>query len=262
MNINFKWIGGATWILNINNIKIACDPVLSDAGSIIDFKIFQTTRLIKPYFDQHDFDNINYWLLTHYHEDHLDDTGIKVLSKNSSIICDRITKLVLRKNGIKNTKPMRWKDIIEFNPSEDEKIKIECIPAIHSRFKFLKKKIFNGNGYNVVYQKGDDNFSIYVTGDTLLKKELINNVKDAGYDLIIGNIGSAKIEKGILGAFIGRLTMNANDLKKLKTITKSKRAIAVHHGTFSHYSEIIDQKKKNSYEDIIFVNPGETIQIT
>jgi len=39
MKITFKWIGGATWILRLNDLKNACDPVQSINYKIKDFKI-------------------------------------------------------------------------------------------------------------------------------------------------------------------------------------------------------------------------------
>jgi L-ascorbate metabolism protein UlaG (beta-lactamase superfamily) len=37
MEIIFHWIGGATFVMTIGNLNIACDPVLCEKGEIQDF---------------------------------------------------------------------------------------------------------------------------------------------------------------------------------------------------------------------------------
>ena len=51
MEMTFTWIGGATWILKIQNVlRIACDPVLCPAGTIQYYGFFSSTRLNEPVF--------------------------------------------------------------------------------------------------------------------------------------------------------------------------------------------------------------------
>ncbi len=42
MDIEFNWIGGATFVLTLDNLKIACDPVLCKKGIVQDYFWFKT----------------------------------------------------------------------------------------------------------------------------------------------------------------------------------------------------------------------------
>ncbi len=47
--IQFKWIGAATWVLNINGLKIACDPVLCPKNTVHKYAPgLKSKRLTEP----------------------------------------------------------------------------------------------------------------------------------------------------------------------------------------------------------------------
>lgn len=52
MKIVFKWIGGATFILSIDDLNIAVDPVLCDKGTVQDFFWFKSERIEKAIGDR------------------------------------------------------------------------------------------------------------------------------------------------------------------------------------------------------------------
>ena len=37
MDVRFKWIGGATWLLEVGDVRIGCDPVLCPMGTVQDY---------------------------------------------------------------------------------------------------------------------------------------------------------------------------------------------------------------------------------
>ena len=49
MEIVFHWIGGATFVLSIGKLNIACDPVLCEKGTIQDYFWFKSKRLDTNY---------------------------------------------------------------------------------------------------------------------------------------------------------------------------------------------------------------------
>jgi N-acyl-phosphatidylethanolamine-hydrolysing phospholipase D len=115
MKISFKWIGGATWILQIDNLKIACDPVLCEEGHIQDYKYFKTKRLNNPVYDKADFKNINLWLLTHNHEDHIDPPGFKMINKDSAIISHIGCRRYFRNDIFKDLRFLSWNEESEIS---------------------------------------------------------------------------------------------------------------------------------------------------
>lgn len=83
-----NWIGGATFILSIGNLNIAVDPVLCQKGTVQDYFWFKSERIEQPVYSEGDFENIDLWLITHNHEDHLDSIGLSKISSSSKVICN------------------------------------------------------------------------------------------------------------------------------------------------------------------------------
>ncbi|MBK7030427.1 MAG: MBL fold metallo-hydrolase [Bacteroidales bacterium] len=130
MEILFNWIGGATFILSIGNLKIAVDPVLCEKGTVQDFFWFKSKRIESPVYSDSDFEKIDLWLITHRHEDHLDKTGLSKISDSSIIICNKDSYNVLKQNGADDITVLRWKQVTKIYLREYQ-IEIEAIPAIH-----------------------------------------------------------------------------------------------------------------------------------
>jgi L-ascorbate metabolism protein UlaG (beta-lactamase superfamily) len=59
MELIFNWIGGATFVLSIGDLNIACDPVLCEKGTIQDFFWFKSQRIEQPVYSENDFENID-----------------------------------------------------------------------------------------------------------------------------------------------------------------------------------------------------------
>ena len=104
MKIDFKWVGAACFILEIDKqFKIACDPSLSPKGTLYDFKFFKSERTIGPEYDASDFKDVDLWLLTHNHLDHLDNDGISVLNQESVKLCHPNVEKKLAEKGLNKT---------------------------------------------------------------------------------------------------------------------------------------------------------------
>ncbi len=260
MQINFKWIGGATWILNIDDIKIACDPVLCPKGHIQNYKYFKTTRLNDPVFNRSDFKDVNIWLLTHNHEDHIDEFGLKIINNESIIVAHRNLKSGFNNDMYRNIKYLGWNEQTTYSIN-DIILKIRSIPAIHAKKKFISSKIGNGNGYILEIIKHKLKYNIYVTGDSVYSKSVKKYFNKIDLDLIIANAGSAMAGRSFISYVIGRITNNTGDLIKLNSALNSKALIPVHWGTFSHYTEIIDKDSFKEYKNIRFMNVGESITL-
>jgi L-ascorbate metabolism protein UlaG (beta-lactamase superfamily) len=89
MEVEFQSIGGATFVITIGDLKIACDPVLCAKGTILDFFWFKSRRVESPVFDNTTFKDVDLWLITHNHADHLDDAGLSVIGHHSTVVCNK-----------------------------------------------------------------------------------------------------------------------------------------------------------------------------
>lgn len=256
MNISFKWIGGATWILRAGSITIACDPVLCPAGHMQDYKYFKTKRRTGPVYDKADFKNITLWLLTHNHEDHLDSYGSEVIQKDATVIADKGLTAFLKKEAFPDARILKWneKTVVEKN---DMAITVTAVPAIHAKKAFLSGAIGNGNGYLLEIASRNSRYVAYVTGDAVYRRNIRERAGIPPIDLIIANAGAAKIGTSLPGLLIGRITNSIHDLKRMYSELKPKRLIPVHWGTFTHYTESIPPDAFINHGGITTVNAGE-----
>ena len=261
MNISFKWVGGATWILRINNFKVACDPVLCPEGHIQDYKYFKTKRIDNPVYDDDDFEKINLWLLTHNHEDHIDAPGFKKIEKESTVISHKGLKRFFKKDGYNDVRYLDWREDTVI-PFDDITIKIKAVPAIHAKKTLFGGAIGNGNGYLLEVTGADSKYRVYVTGDSVYNKNINTDMGNSNIDLIIANAGSAMVGKYLLSNIIGRITNNIQDIIKMNYELKPKILIPVHWGTFTHYSEIITAGSFVKYDNIKIVKVGECISVS
>ncbi|MFZ4056519.1 MAG: MBL fold metallo-hydrolase [Ferruginibacter sp.] len=253
MNISFQWIGGATFILNVGDLKIACDPVLCEKGTVQDYFWFKSKRLEEPIYETTTFNNIDLWLITHNHEDHLDTIGLSTIHSNCTVVSNGNASTVLKKSGISDLTILDWYNTKQFSIN-GYTIKVEAIPAIHGVnpvSAFFAGKV---NGYYLTISKGEEIFNCYITGDTVYKNKVIQALKGKAIDLLVANMGAAKA-----GSWIMTLTLNASMLKKMIQVLQPKMVIPVHYGTFEHYKEPITKIEAINDERIKFVKLGSTI---
>lgn len=251
MNLKFKWIGGATCIISFDGIKIAIDPVLCKKGTVQDYFWFKSKRLENPIYDSKDFKDIHLWLITHNHEDHLDNKGLKVIQKDAIVISN--------KNSLKKLQNKQLKKSIILSHHQEKKviiknysITIKAIPAIHGINPLSALFAGKVNGYLITIQKDKTKKTIYFTSDTVYKKKVIRAVANQNIDLLIPNMGAAK-----QGTWIMTLTLNAKMLSKMALQLKPKHIVPVHFGTFEHYNEPISEIKKYNIQNLSILKVGD-----
>lgn len=256
MKIEFNWIGGATFILSIDNLKIAVDPVLCEKGTIQDYFWFKSKRIEDPMYELEDFRDIDFWLITHDHEDHLDKDGLDVIEKDSIIISNKNASKKLNTKSFSDLTILNWGQNKTIR-IKDFEINIEAIPAIHGVNPISALLAGKGNGYYVNIKKDEQKFKFYLTGDTIYNAKTINALVNKKIDLLIPNMGAASQRTWIM-----TLTLNAKMLKKLIEKLNPKKVIPVHYGTFKHYKEPVEKIIAIADNRIEIVNVGETLIIT
>lgn len=255
MKILFYWIGGATFILSIGNLKIAVDPVLCEKGIVQDYFWFKSKRIEQPIYTEMDFENIDLWLITHNHEDHIDSIGLSVISNLSKIISNKNSSKILQENGKNDLTILSWNQTKEFNIKGYE-IEIEAIPAIHGVNPLSALIAGKVNGYYLTVSKGKEKIRIYITGDTVYKNKIIKTFENKEIDLLIPNMGAAK-----QGSWIMSLTLNSKMLKKMISKLNPEIVIPVHYGTFAHYKEPVENIKEIDDKRIKIVEVGSKTEL-
>ncbi len=251
MNIEFKWVGGATWILTVNGIKIACDPVLCPKGTMMKPRFLKSYRQNNPVYYKDDFKDIDIWLITHGHDDHLDKQGLAQIASGSSVITHKNAAGLLKKvNGI-SAQILTWgqKTTLEFG---ELTVTIEAIPAVHGEKRIGALLAGGVNGYWLSMNTREESFTAYVTADTVDHSKVLNAIDGRQLDLLIPNMGAAG---GY--SFMGVLTLNAKMLKSFLDILHPKLCLPVHFGTFGHYAEPISVLVQMAEKCVKILDLGE-----
>lgn len=251
MKITFNWLGGASCILTLDDLKIAIDPVLCQKGTIQNYVLFKSERLEEPIYSDSDFENIDLWLITHAHEDHLDQIGLSKIASNSRAVCNANASKVLK--GHTNLTLLKWGQTRIFNIN-GYTITAEAIPAIHGVNPIIAFLIGRVNGYLITIQKGNETIRIYFTGDTVYKKRIKRVIAGRKIDLMIPNMGAAS-----QGTWLMTLTLNSKMLRKLIGDLSPKAVIPVHYGTFEHYREPLESIVAIKDDRIKIIEPGQKI---
>jgi len=251
--MKIQWIGGATVLIQVNNLKIVCDPVLCKKDTIQDYRYFKSMRINDPVFDEETFQNIDLLLITHFHLDHFDDIAKSVVNSN-------ITLSNEHKNGINTNKQI----VLQNNETyteilKDTKIIITAIAATHGKNRIFGNLVGKNIGYLIKLENKNKKYVIYIAGDDVFKKQK-RQLVGMHIDLLIVNAGAATVGKGLLGRVIGRITNNETDLIKLNKVYKPNYILPVHFGTFSHYQETT-YIKESIGNNAMLLSPGESIEI-
>ncbi len=251
--MKIQWIGGATVLLQFNNLKILCDPVLCSKDTMQDYRYFKSIRMTDPVYDEYTLQNIDFLLITHNHLDHFDDIAQSRVSSNIAIVNKYNDKINSHKQITLNNYETYTGNL------KDIKISITAIPATHGRNQIIGNLVGKNIGYLIILENKTNKYVIYITGDDVFKKRK-RHLVDMNIDIIIAYAGAATIGNNLLGKILGRITNNRNDLIKLNKVYNPKYLVPVHFGTFSHYQDK-NYIKESIGNNVLVLVPGESIEI-
>ena len=254
-DITFKWIGAATWVLNIDGVKIACDPVLCGKETVQDHRFFKGKRRTDPQYTDNDFKDIDFWLLTHPHEDHIDAYGVTKIEPSTKIYANSNLKKWLKLIYAKNVDYLKWGERRIFQKN-DIKITIEAIPCIHASNYIVAKFAGSVNGYWLTIEKNKSIIEIYVSGDTINHKKVKNHLKGYKADIMIPFVGAGGLTK--LG---GPYTFTASQVIDMAKVINPVKILPVHHKTFSIYEEPIEELYKYNDDRVVKFDEGDIINL-
>ena len=212
------WIGHATFLIKLGNTTIITDPLFSkNAGPLI----FGPKRYVDPAINLKEIPEVNLFLLTHNHYDHLDYRTIKKFPyKKAKVLTPLKLGKYFTRNGFSEVQEMDWYDQTEVND-----LKITLMPAVH----WSKRTLTDTNktlwGSFLIEYKNKKIFFACDTGYGNIYKDLGNRY--GPIDLTFVNIGAydfrPMFEKSIYHA-------NPEEALNIGQDLKSKKVLGMHWG--------------------------------
>ena len=221
-NDYIAWIGHATFLIKLGNTTIITDPVFEkNMGPLI----FGPKRYVDPAINLNEIPEVNLFLLTHNHYDHLSTRTIKKFpNKKAKVLTPLNLGKYFTKNGFRDVKEMDWYDKIKVND-----LKITFLPAVH----WSKRTFWDTNktlwGNFLIEYKDKKIFFACDTGYGNIYKEL--GTKYGPIDLTFINIGAynfypmaQKKDKSIYHT-------NPEEALNIGLDLKSRKVLGMHWGT-------------------------------
>jgi L-ascorbate metabolism protein UlaG (beta-lactamase superfamily) len=206
--------------------KILVDPCLGPKGSLPPYTLFRKKPKFNPVVDlppnsESMLSQITSGLITHCrygHFDHLDKSGVRLLSQNHiPVYCNKTDETFLKRRHIKAI-PLTINQKSSFLTGS-----ITPISAKHGH-GLIGKLMGSGAGYFIELPNEK---SIYISGDTILTPSVRDALSDLKPDISILNAGTATLDFG------KPILMTVNEqLEFMKTA--SNVVIAVHLDAFNH----------------------------
>ena len=216
------WIGHATFLIKLGNTTIITDPVFEkNMGPLI----FGPKRYVDPAINLSEIPEVNLFLLTHNHYDHLSTRTIQRFPyKKSKVLAPLKLGKYFTRNGFSDVNEMDWYDEIKVND-----LKITFLPAVH----WSKRSLWDTNktlwGSFLIEYKNKKIFFACDTGYGNIYKEL--GKKYGPIDLTFINIGaynfypmSPRKDKSIYHT-------NPEEALNIGQDLKSKKVLGMHWGT-------------------------------
>lgn len=240
MNIKFFHVGGACFVLDIDEkIKFACDPFLKPDGTKYNFKLFSSTRVKPPIYDESVFNDIKIWMITHGHADHIDEIGVSKIQEDSVVITCKNALHILSSKKLSSLWVLDWNDTREISMGQ-YKVSIKVIPAFHGNSLIMRTFVGKVNGYYITISHGIEKKTIYVTSDTVYHAKVLKPLENEKIDILIANLG--EVRKDMNG---GPLTMSVPMLKQMVNKISPKVVVPVHYDDFTHYETSKDEIERH-----------------
>jgi L-ascorbate metabolism protein UlaG (beta-lactamase superfamily) len=212
--MKFTWIGGPTFVLELGAFRILGDPVFADALEMAPHgEVIRVAPL--PDVDASDVDAV---CVSSFRPDHFDPSASSRLGAGTTLVAP---PMVGADPGFSDARMLVHWASVEL-VKDGEKLAIHATPAS------------GGNGYFFKHASGEKTSSVYWTGDALWSDDVRRVQQEHGYaNLLVIHIGAEAGEGDVL------LSPGGKEAMQIVYRMQPNAIAAVHHNTFSHYTEPI-----------------------
>ena len=216
------WIGHATFLIKLGNTTIITDPVFEkNMGPLI----FGPKRFVDPALELNELPEVDLFLLTHNHYDHLSTRTIQRFPyKKAKVLAPLKLGKYFTRNGYRDVDEMDWYDEIKIND-----LKVTLVPAVH----WSKRSLWDTNktlwGSFIIEYQGKKIFFACDTGYGNIYKDL--GKKYGPIDLTLINIGAYNFYPMAPVKDKSIYHTNPEEALQIGKDLKSKKMLGMHWGT-------------------------------
>jgi L-ascorbate metabolism protein UlaG (beta-lactamase superfamily) len=231
----------ATFIVQLNQVKILVDPMLSRAEAMEPVQNASNSRRIPmvelPLDDEalkRLLEQIDGVLVTHTHRDHWDARAVELLPKNIPILCQLEDQEKISQAGFSVVQPvvseLRWKDVLFTRTG-----------GRHGSGE-IGQKMGPVSGF-VLQAEGEP--ELYIAGDSIWCAEVESALERYQPQVTVVNSGTAQFLSG------GPITMTAEDVCQVCRVAPQTRVVAVHLETVNHCLLSRSQLKEKIHQEAL-----------
>ena len=240
--MTFTWLGGAGYLLRLGPFRIIGDPVAAESLELEGSGVVRNAPAPQP-----DLSSIDAVCLTCARPDHYDPElvgrieGAPVLTPAGA--------------EVPGGRGVEWFEGVNLE-KEGERLTITAVPA--------RSPSGDDNGWFFRREHGDQAYTAYCTGDAMWSDEIRRIQRELGYaNLLIQHIG-AEAAPGAPGAPGALTSPDGKEAMQFVYRMQPNAVVAVHHTTFSHYTEgtgpFADLISRTIYEKrLALLAPGESL---
>jgi L-ascorbate metabolism protein UlaG (beta-lactamase superfamily) len=222
--MQLRLIRHATLIVDVARRRVLVDPMLDPEGRrdpVEDSRPVRRNPLCElPEPAEVVVSGIDGVLVTHLHEDHLDDTAVDLLPKDVAVLCQPPDEGILRDRGFSDVRPVA-------DRADWGEISIARTGGQHGTGE-LAESLAPVSGF-VLKAAGEP--TLYVAGDSVYCDEVAAALDEHRPDVVVVNAGGARFVYG------DPITMTADDVVAVARHAPDATVVAVHMEAINHCRE-------------------------
>ena len=241
--IKITWLGGPTTLIEFNGLRILTDPMfgegdqaftMGDPNEMFDLRTgpnVKAHRRVTP-FPGTVPKAVHLVLLSHAHEDHLDQKAQAELNRAVPMILPVADAGKIKAMGFKRVDGVKWGETRSFKAGKG-RVAITAVRADHSENPQIAAILGAGNGYWIEFSEGRWKRSLYWTGDSLPTGAVLEAVQKLGKpDILMAHLGAV----GTTGP-LGLVSMRVDQVAALAEKISARKVLPIHHSTYAFYLE-------------------------
>lgn len=260
--VGVTWVGGPTMLIRFGPIRLLTDPVLGEGCQA--FRVYDPNTgkpdvvqaRLSP-LPKLSLKAIDLILLSHIHEDHLDQAAVDRLGNSSEFLVPRSELRDLSKRGVKRANGIAPGEV-RVIMRKGYSVRITAVQGYHSTDPKFLPILGDVNSYWLEFHHGSYRRTIYWTGDSFAPPGGVPSALRHP-DLFIPHLGGV----GATGP-LGYVSMSWRHALHFAQDVRPKAILPIHHSTFSLYREPIEPfvaaARRQSFK-VEHLKEGESVRL-